>query len=247
MSIWTITGALAAGAATSGWIATAHRLRVRTRERDERDAELERAQRENQRLRHDQVTGLLNRAAWEPKAQELLGGNHTVLGFVDVNEFKLLNDRLGHVAGDEVLRVTAERLRRWLGPAGLPGRIGGDELGFVARLATVGEVARELDTLVAVLTEPVVLADGREVRVGISLGLAWRDDLPSMEVVLSEALAAADAAMYDAKANGGGWRAYDPRVHPVRPVRSIVPEPRQRLREHGPAALNSADHEVCAP
>jgi diguanylate cyclase (GGDEF)-like protein len=247
VSIWTMTGALVAVAATSGWIATGHRLRVRTRERDERDAALAHERRENDRLRHDRVTGLLNRAAWEPEAQQLLAEGHTVLGFVDVDEFKLLNDRLGHAAGDEVLRVTAQRLRRWLGAAGLAGRVGGDELAFVAELAVLAEAARELDVLVAVLTEPVVLGDGREVKVGMSLGLAWCDDLPSMAAVLSEALAAADAAMYDAKADGGGWRAYDPRVHPVRPARSIVPAPRQRLREHGPAALNSANREVCAP
>jgi len=247
VSIWTITGAVVAGAATSGWIATACRLRGRTRERDVLADRLEQERREADRLRYDRVTGQLARVAWEPEAQALLVGDHTVLGFVDLDEFKLLNDRLGHAVGDEVLRVTADRLRRWLGGTGLVGRVGGDEVAFVAALAGLHEVARQLDELVAALTEPVVLADGREVRVGVSLGLAWRDDLPSMAVVLSEALAAADAAMYDAKAHGGGWRAYDPRVHPIRPARSIVPAPRQRLREHGPAALNSANREVCAP
>ncbi|WP_394622311.1 diguanylate cyclase (plasmid) [Lentzea sp. JNUCC 0626] len=248
MSVWTITGALAAGAATSGWIATACRLRGRTRERDDLAARLEREQCEADRLRFDRVTGQLARGAWEPEAQALLAEGHTVLGFVDLDEFKLLNDRLGHAAGDEVLRVVAQRLRRRLGEAGLVGRVGGDEVAFVAALAALPEMTGELDELVALLTEPVVLADGREVSVGVSLGLAWRADLPSAGVgLLSEAMAAADAAMYDAKAHGGGWRAYDPRVHPVRPARSIVPAPRQRLREHGPTALNSADREVCAP
>jgi diguanylate cyclase (GGDEF)-like protein len=183
------------------------------------------------------VTGLLSRAAWEPRAAALLAGRGNVLGFIDLDEFKPINDRWGHAAGDEVLSVTAARLEEHLGDTGLVGRAGGDELAFVATFGGFPAPERELDRLVERLSAPIPLFNGVMVRVGVSLGLAWRGDLPSGEVVvLSEALAAADTAMYDAKVRGAGWCVYDPDVHVVRPVESIVPGPRRRPREHGPAA-----------
>jgi diguanylate cyclase (GGDEF)-like protein len=231
----------------AGWFATACRLRIRTRERAVLVAALYGEQREVHRLRSDPVTGLLTRAAWEPQAQVLLAGDHNVLGFVDLDEFKPVNDLLGHDAGDDVLCAVATRMREQLGESALVGRVGGDELAFVAALSGFPVPAADLDRLVAAITAPIEVASGRQVSIGVSIGLAWRCDLPSAReaVQLSEAMAAADAAMYDAKRSGAGWCLFDPDVHPARPVDALVPRPRHRLREFGPEVANSEDPVAC--
>lgn len=230
MSLTVTTAVTAAAAVTTatGWAVTAHRLHRRTQQLDQ--------------ARQDPVTGLLDREGFEQAAPAALNSGNAV-GLLDLDGFKPINDAHGHLAGDQVLRAVAGRLDAELGDAAVTGRLGGDELVFVATVDPAG-VRTQLDELVDVLTAPIPVHGVGKVAVGVSIGLAFLDVLPARPPVLTEALAAADLAMYQAKALCGGWRLYDREVHAARPVASICPAPRWRVREHGPAALarQGVDH-----
>ncbi|GAA2798841.1 GGDEF domain-containing protein [Saccharopolyspora taberi] len=205
----TALGAAAAAAAT-GWAVTATRLHARTRQ-------LHRAHR-------DPVTGLLTRAAWEPAAQSALRHDGSALGLVDLDEFKAVNDTYGHEAGDQVLRTVAIRLKTELGRTAVVGRLGGDELAFVAR----GLCPGQLDTLLAALTDsiPITSSTGaRTVRVGVSLGISAL----GRAATLSDALLAADSAMYEAKTRRDGWRLHAPRSSSGASA-ALCPVPREPAR-----------------
>ncbi|OMQ16193.1 hypothetical protein A7K94_0204185 [Modestobacter sp. VKM Ac-2676] len=127
---------------------------------------------------HDPLTGLANRALVRRVLAERLAGPRTgpvgVL-FCDLDEFKAVNDRLGHEAGDDLLCQVAERLRECIRPGDLLARLGGDEFVVVlddaadrAALATVG------DRMLTALRRPFSL-DGDLVRIGASVGGALGD------------------------------------------------------------------------
>ena len=153
------------------------------------------------RAHTDALTGLANRdglyAVW-PR----LAATGRVLAMIDLDGFKPVNDQFGHAAGDIVLVTVAARLR------GLPGvfvaRLGGDE--FIAVLAGPMDRAQvQALRVAATLALSIPVAEGITVTVTASIGLA-----PAGEE-LAEALAAADAAMYQAKATRTGIAIYDPR------------------------------------
>ncbi|WP_217641668.1 GGDEF domain-containing protein [Actinopolyspora alba] len=201
-------------AAAAGWAATAYRLRMRTRQ-------LARAHR-------DPVTGLLTRTGFEAAAARTLTKANAV-GLLDLDGFKPINDTHGHHTGDRVLRTIARRLDAELGTTAITGRLGGDELAFVARLSDLDQ----LDRLLSALTAPITLPDlGRPLHVGVSLGITT---VTTPAPPLNEALDGADLAMYEAKTHRVGWRIYTPQpielpqqtVHPAFPhynVSSFVPE-----------------------
>src|SRR5208282_2269659 len=117
---------------------------------------------------HDSLTGLPNRALVLDRAQQLLArtarrpGTYAGALFIDIDGFKHVNDNLGHAAGDQLLKVVAERLQSAVRDDDTVGRLGGDE--FVV-LACCGEGEETLNTLADRLTEllrePVKLKDGR--------------------------------------------------------------------------------------
>jgi diguanylate cyclase (GGDEF)-like protein len=191
----------------------------------------------------DGLTGLLRREAWQRRAARALTSD-TVVGLLDVDDFKQINDRYGHQVGDRVLCAVGGRLAEHLGASAVLGRFGGDEFVLLTRLSPTRPEG-ELDDLAAVLGVPVSVGDGEEVPVAVSLGVARLSDLPAWrgagradgKALLTEGLAHADVAMYAAKGAGGAWRAYDPRVGPARPAGQVQHMPRRRYREHGPAAL----------
>ncbi len=143
---------------------------------------------------HDALTGLANRAFLRGRVDELRmrpGGQLGVL-VVDLDGFKRVNDEAGHEAGDEVLRVVADRMRRLVRETDVLVRMGGDE--FVAVLSGdhLGRVLPDLaDRLRHVIAEPIRTRAG-VFRVGASIGCAVGDDFTGL-------VAAADAAMYRAK------------------------------------------------
>lgn len=172
------------------------------------DITAERAARERlaHEATHDSLTGLPNRSYVVTRVTEALesGGYPTLAAvlFIDLDNMKIINDSLGHSAGDEVLRVASRRLRREVRSSDVVGRFGGDE--FVALL--VGEIARsELDQLArrlhATLAEPVVV-DGITVRSGASVGIVAVE--PDEARGAAEILRDADIAMYEAKSKGRG-------------------------------------------
>ncbi|MFI5908042.1 putative bifunctional diguanylate cyclase/phosphodiesterase [Dactylosporangium sp. NPDC051541] len=159
---------------------------------------------------HDALTRLPNRALFNQRLAAVLeapGAPRPVsVALVDLDDFKLVNDTLGHGAGDALLVAVSARLADSVRPGDLVARLGGDE--FVVLLDAIDPAEAELvaQRMVAALADPV-LADGHELLVRASIGIAdgRTGDAPG------ELLRLADIAMYAAKHDGGsGYRRYVP-------------------------------------
>jgi diguanylate cyclase (GGDEF)-like protein len=178
-----------------------------------RESVLEATLRERERLAEElrsratrcDLTGLVNRAGF----MELVSGaldstDPLAIGLLDLDDFKGVNDTLGHDAGDALLVEVAARLRGAVGPRDVVGRLGGDEFAVLLR----GDVGETATRLVQILGAPLLL-DGQELRVEASLGVVERSDRSS----LGDLLRRADVAMYAAKAAGGNrWLGYRPEM-----------------------------------
>jgi diguanylate cyclase (GGDEF)-like protein/PAS domain S-box-containing protein len=161
-------------------------------------AELER------RATHDMLTRVMNRAsviAVIEDALARLGTNGTAAIFVDLDRFKAVNDSLGHAAGDELLRIVADRLAIAVRADDALGRIGGDEFLVVCSgIRGVGPARRVAERIGRALCRPVHLA-GTMLDLQASLGVAYSGRRP----ITADALVArADAAMYESKRQGLG-------------------------------------------
>jgi diguanylate cyclase (GGDEF)-like protein len=150
---------------------------------------------------HDSLTGIANRAAALVAIQTAIHhstryGDAVTLLFVDLNDFKAVNDRYGHDCGDEVLRQIAERMVACVRPGDFVARLGGDEFLVVAERVAGAAGATELARrLLEAVTEPIDVS-GVSVEVGAAIGVAMALDSPEEPLRL---LARADAAMYRAK------------------------------------------------
>ncbi|MFF0313679.1 putative bifunctional diguanylate cyclase/phosphodiesterase [Micromonospora sp. NPDC005252] len=166
---------------------------------------------------HDPLTGLANRTAMLGKGDQSLrqlAHDHLVaLLLLDINQFKEVNDTLGHAAGDQLLRLTANRLSALARPGDLLGRLGGDEFALLltsvpvlgdraAPMAHALRQAREIAERLAAPTEVAGVRMSIEVSVGVVVADAGTADL-------TELLRRADIAMYQAKEGGGSVAAYD--------------------------------------
>jgi diguanylate cyclase (GGDEF)-like protein/PAS domain S-box-containing protein len=159
---------------------------------------------------HDALTGLPNRQLLADRLQGALvqarrKAGRVAVAYLDLDRFKPVNDNHGHLAGDFLLQVIADRMRGVLRASDTLARLGGDE--FVAVLGEVGDangVRRALAALQAAVCEPV-LWEEEALQVGCSIGVAfWPEDGDDGDALL----AAADAAMYRAKADGRGRIAF---------------------------------------
>jgi diguanylate cyclase (GGDEF)-like protein len=128
---------------------------------------------------------------------------------VDLDDFKAVNDRHGHAAGDEVLKASAERMTRLVREADVIARFGGDEFVIVLGQVENAAVAREVASrVVESLGQPVPLAGGGTASVGASVGLAM---CCSDNETLDDLVRKADAALYAAKRDGKStYREADP-------------------------------------
>ena len=161
------------------------------------------SERENEhRARHDTLTGLANRlglakaVATGLEAEQRTAKDLAVL-FLDLDNFKSINDTYGHAAGDRVLKMVAERLRHSLRATDVAARIGGDEFVVLAQGLT-GEQAAELgNRLTNSISAPYELGEGIHVTTGVSVGVAL---VPERGADAEALLAVADAALYEAKA-----------------------------------------------
>ena len=155
------------------------------------------------RAYHDELTGLANRALFLDRMDHALqvarpADDPVVVLFVDLDDFKSVNDALGHGVGDQMLRSIADRIRRAAGPGDTPARLGGDE--FALLLEDRGGVDRALDVaegLLEALRRPVALA-GYDLTVLASVGVAV--STPGMTT--AGLFRDADIAMYEAKRAG---------------------------------------------
>jgi diguanylate cyclase (GGDEF)-like protein/PAS domain S-box-containing protein len=147
---------------------------------------------------HDALTGLYNRAELLESAQAVLdqpGRGMVALLFFDLDEFKRVNDDLGHAAGDEVLRVVARRLGRTVRPGDIVGRLGGDEFVVVVAQSTRVSARTQASRLRRRIAEPIEM-DGRRVSLRASVGIA----VAAPGELIDGLLKRADQAMYRAKA-----------------------------------------------
>lgn len=148
---------------------------------------------------HDPVTGLANRGAFQERLSS--ASQPLVLLFIDVDDFKSVNDQFGHATGDAVLRAVGERLIGCVRDTDLVARLGGDEFGVLIEVpcAEHDEIGRRV---LASLSQPYSIA-GVEHTVRVSIGLVARSEIEpgvSGDVLLSQA----DVAMYAAKRAGKG-------------------------------------------
>ncbi len=160
--------------------------------------------RANELAETDPLTGLANRLRLSRRMQALLAGEHPfAVLYMDLQSFKPFNDRFGHAAGDEALRVVAQRLQAQVRGDDLVARQGGDE--FVVLLEGLDKADLLLARAKAIqssVTRPLRIASGGGA-LGINIGGALRPLHGNSEEAL---LAAADQAMYQAKTAGDGYR-----------------------------------------
>lgn len=154
---------------------------------------------------HDGLTGLANRRHIETALAEVAENptrtdDAIAVFFVDIDDFKDVNDRFGHEAGDEVIVAVSDALRRVVRSGDLVGRWGGDEFMLIVREISRRSGAEQLgNRILQLLDDDVVLSDGRSVRCRLSIGAAW----DTGRRIDTEALVrSADAALYDAKHAG---------------------------------------------
>jgi diguanylate cyclase (GGDEF)-like protein len=157
---------------------------------------------------HDALTGLPNRALFnsvlDQKAAATTEMQSWAILLVDLDRFKIVNDTLGHLGGDQLIQQVAARLQTLIGPADLVARLGGDEFAiFVNERSPCADFGALADKVVAAIKEPFFIL-GTKVFIGASVGIAH---YPSCNGDRSELMRMADIAMYRAKAEGrNGYR-----------------------------------------
>ena len=164
------------------------------------------------RARRDQLTGLPNRAAISDRLEETLAGSQpAAVVFLDLDDFKRVNDAFGHAFGDAFLREVADRLRDVVADADDIGRFGGDEFAIIVR--PNGDRKTAIATAQAILDSFAadVLLSGEAFRIQASIGIVCSEWL---ELTAEEMLSRADIAMYRAKQRGGGsYAVFEPEMH----------------------------------
>ena len=183
----------------------------------------------------DALTDVLNRRAWAESANRVLADTpkaeqSIALLFMDLDHFKILNDRQGHAAGDRALVAVAEVLRTELRPTDLLGRYGGEE--FVAMLlSTTKEQALQVATrLCRRIHRLEIPVDGGAIMLSISIGLAMRSMGDTLETLVERA----DQAMYHVKLNG--------RNHVHTYERRSTMSTSARPRSHGSSSNRDSGH-----
>jgi diguanylate cyclase (GGDEF)-like protein/PAS domain S-box-containing protein len=155
---------------------------------------------------HDALTDVLNRRGFDRQlaqafAQVRRHKVETALLLVDLDRFKLVNDRLGHLEGDRLLRSIVRAVRERLRAGDTIARLGGDELALILPFVSRPAAAALAEELLAVVRDAARVATDDGVAVSASIGVVGLGDHPGLDA--TEALAAADAAMYEAKRAGG--------------------------------------------
>ncbi|CAH2773942.1 MAG: diguanylate cyclase/phosphodiesterase (GGDEF & EAL domains) with PAS/PAC sensor(s) [uncultured Caballeronia sp.] len=165
---------------------------------------------------HDSLTGLPNRRYLGDHAERLMAGGarreKVLVMYVDLDGFKHVNDSHGHNAGDELLKLAADRLRNAMRRGELAARLGGDEFAVVTTYIADASSAAFARKIIRDLSAPYSLSGGHTVHVGVSVGIA----LARPGELFESALKRADAALYDVKTHErGGYRVSDPDVAPA--------------------------------
>jgi diguanylate cyclase (GGDEF)-like protein/PAS domain S-box-containing protein len=152
---------------------------------------------------HDPLTGLANRALLGDRLQQALDRGRrdsrpASVIFIDLDDFKTVNDSLGHEAGDELLVAVGARISHLLRPADTAARLGGDEFALLIEDATLSDAIRVVERIIAAFARPFNLGD-REISITASAGISVAGD---ETISAADMLRNADIAMYSAKASG---------------------------------------------
>jgi diguanylate cyclase (GGDEF)-like protein/PAS domain S-box-containing protein len=186
---------------------------------------------------HDPVTNLPNRALFVERVRHAIGrarreGSGLGVVFLDIDDFKTINDSLGHGAGDAALMDVAKRLSTSIRSSDTAARFGGDE--FVVLLEGLdgtGTAAEVAERILDDLRQPLMVA-GKELVVRGSIGISILEE--SSSAGADELIRDADAAMYIAKRDGkGGYRLFEPEMHAGVLARLELRADLQRALENG--------------
>lgn len=153
---------------------------------------------------HDALTGLPNRALLQDRIQQAIAhdlrcGDRAAVLFIDLDEFKTINDSLGHDVGDLLLKKVAERLASCVRSEDTVARQGGDEfIVLLPSIAAAQDASKVAEKLLAVLNEPFEIQN-KQMHIGASIGIAvFPDDGMSVDALMKNS----DIAMYHAKESG---------------------------------------------
>ena len=184
---------------------------------------------------HDPLTSLANRALFRNRVEHALARSARDKGpvavmFLDLDNFKTINDSLGHAAGDLVLFEVARRLRECLRPGDTAARLGGDEFGILLEPETVHDMRAVAERILASLV-PAFSVQQKEVVIRASIGIAVSG---GPDESAEEILRNADVAMYAAKAHGKSrYEVFEPRMHASAVERLELEADLQRALEEG--------------
>lgn len=170
---------------------------------------------------HDALTGLFNRIEFERRLSNAIdhahqhGSTHALM-YLDLDQFKAVNDTCGHAGGDELIRQIAALMRAQLRQTDTLARLGGDEFGVLLEQCAPGDGERLAEAIRGAISRFRFVYRQRTFALGVSIGLINLD--PTVSKV-AEALSAADAACYMAKGNGRNrvqvYQHHDDAIHPV--------------------------------
>ncbi len=165
---------------------------------------------------HDSMTGLANRVLFQDRLRHALARGSrdgSVVGvlFIDLDDFKMVNDTLGHAAGDQLLIAVAHRIAGALRADDTAARLGGDEFAaLVENVQDPGAVEETAERILTALAEPVQLDDGTSLTAVASIGITTTPEADSADELLRQA----DLALYVAKGAGKNqWRRYQAHLH----------------------------------
>jgi diguanylate cyclase (GGDEF)-like protein/PAS domain S-box-containing protein len=169
---------------------------------------------------HDSLTGLINRREFENRIKHALDNAHNsdvrhALCYVDLDNFKIVNDTCGHIAGDELLKQLTIKLRMELREADTLARLGGDEFGILLEGCSIEHALDPAENIRRIVEEFRFVWDNKAFRIGASIGLV---PITSDSGNLTDVLSAADSACYVAKDQGRN------RVHVYEPTDEAVVE-----------------------
>ncbi len=194
---------------------------------------------------HDAITGLANRALFRDRVEHALerlsrDERSVSVLLMDLDDFKTINDSLGHAAGDRLLAEVGDRLRACLRTADTAARLGGDEFAILLEDGGEGAEAAEVAARIMAALEGPFLLEGKEVFVRASIGIATASSTSGgVPEGADDLLRNADVAMYMAKENGKGrYQIFQPAMHDTALRRLELKADLQRAVDQGEFVLH---------
>ncbi|HUE90572.1 bifunctional diguanylate cyclase/phosphodiesterase [Pseudomonas sp.] len=190
---------------------------------------------------YDALTELPNRQLFKDRLQQAIAqakryGRQVAVMIIDLDNFKIINDTLGHSVGDELLQETAKRLQRTVRSSDTVARLGGDEFALILNQITPGTNLDRLSNKLLQAIGGTYSVQGRELFISGSIGIAcYPDDADS----ITELLQYADAAMYHAKEQGrNNVQLYTPRLTQITTERLALAASLRQAQQNGELALH---------